>query len=84
MISSFSCSLRFFRRDSGNWSGLPVSRQGLDGGVQVAMLLRQLGQLGARGDFIGIGNRSFIAAAFFRLAAALGNSSPQRFTSGQS
>ena len=52
----------------------------LDRGIKVAVFLRQLGELGAGGNFVGTNNAGH--CFFFRLPLA--RSSPQRFTSGQS
>ena len=52
----------------------------IDRRIQIAMFLRKLGQLGARGNFIGADNTAHVFF-FLRLLAT---SSPQRFMSGQS
>jgi len=60
--------------------GIARSRHRFDCRIQVAMLLSQLGQFGARGDLIGTDNARH---AFFPLRRLLATSSPQRFMSGQ-
>ena len=58
-IWSFNCSLRFFSRESWIWSCAPLATSRRDCGVQIAVLLHQLGEPGAQRLFFGFGHRSF-------------------------